>query len=290
MIDNLNIHRNQRTLKSELTFSGIGLHSGKIANVRISPNDPDTGITFIRTDIKKDNEIKALWNNVTSTKLCTTISNKNNVSVSTIEHLMSALSGMHVDNALIYIDNSEVPIMDGSSMPFVELINSVETKDQKVKRKVIKVLKEIKVQKDDSFVQLSPNNQFSINFEIEFDSPFIKKQECKLQLLNGNYVSDVACARTFGFKEDVKELLSYGFAQGGSLDNAVVVGENGIINQEGLRFKDEFVRHKILDSIGDLYLAGCPLEGYFYGKKSGHYLNNELLRKLLSNKENYTLV
>ena len=290
MIANSLTKSKQRTLASDICFSGIGLHKGKKANVTITSDLPNSGITFIRSDLNNNNVVKALWSNVSSSKLCTTITNKDNVSVSTIEHLMSACSGMHIDNARIYIDGPEVPIMDGSSKPFVELIENAKIIEQDSKRKIIKVLKEIEVCKDDSFARLSPNKHFSINFEIEFNSTVINKQTCRLQLLNGNYKSDISSARTFGFEKDVKGLIENGFVLGGSLNNAVVIGESNILNKEGLRFKDEFVRHKILDSIGDLYLAGHPVEGYFYGKKSGHSLNKALLKKLLSNKENYKLI
>jgi len=284
------LEKKQQTIRNEFSFSGVGLHSGKRAKVKIKPGEPDTGISFIRIDFKKNNEIKALWNNVTSTVLSTTVSNEWNISVSTIEHLMSALSGMHIDNALILIDGPEVPIMDGSSKPFVELLEKSKTKIQNAHRKIIKVNKEVKVSKDDSFVKISPHKEFSIDFEIDFNSHLINKQACQLQLINGNYKSDVSAARTFGFEKDVKELRSRGFALGGSLENAVVVGDEYILNREGLRYKDEFVRHKILDSIGDLYLAGCPVQGYFSGKKSGHFLNNQLLRKLMSDQSNFDII
>ena len=277
MIANSHTKSNQRTLLSDICFSGIGLHKGKKANVTITSDSPNTGITFIRSDLKNNNTIKALWKNVSSSTLSTTITNEHNVSVSTIEHLMSALSGMHIDNAKIYIDNPEVPIMDGSSKPFVDLIENAKIKEQNHKRNIIKVLKEVEVSNEDSFARLSPNKHFSVNFEIEFDSPIINKQACSLELLNGNYKCDVSPARTFGFEKDVQGMRKNGFALGGSLDNAVVIGDMNILNKEGLRFKDEFVRHKILDSIGDLYLAGYPIEGYFYGKKSGHTLNKKLL-------------
>ncbi len=284
---------NQQTIKNTIIFSGIGLHSGLKSNVTIVPSKPDTGIKFIRTDIKtKDNinVIEALWSNVSSTNLSTCISNKHQISVSTIEHLMSALSGMHIDNVTIYIDGPEIPIMDGSSKPFVELIENSGIKQQNVKRKIIKVKKSIKVNKDDSYIILEPHYQFSVDFEIEFKSSLVNKQSCQLQLINGNYKSDISSARTFGFEKDVEELRRRGLALGGNLQNAVVVGENKILNEDGLRFKDEFVRHKILDSIGDLYLAGYPVQGYFYAKKSGHFLNNELLKKLLSNQENFEII
>ena len=277
----------QQTLKADINFFGIGLHSGIQANVKITSDLPNSGITFIRTDLNGNNTIKALWSNVSATILSTTISNGKKASVSTIEHLMSALSGMHIDNARVYIDGPEVPIMDGSSKLFVEFIEKAKVQKQNVPRKIIKVKKEIEVKKGDSSVRITPHDQFSIDFEIEFDSQLVNKQSCQLKLMNGNYKSDISSARTFGFEKDVKQLWTNGFALGGSLDNAVVVSKDQILNKGGLRFKDEFVRHKILDSIGDLYLAGGPVQGYFYGKKSGHFLNNQLLIKLLSDPENY---
>tara|TARA_Y100000590_G_scaffold453125_1_gene597573 strand:- start:436 stop:1047 length:612 start_codon:yes stop_codon:yes gene_type:complete len=203
---------------------------------------------------------------------------------------MSALSGLHIDNINIFIDGPEVPIMDGSSLPFVEIFEKIGLVDQNVDRKIILIKKEITVSNNDTFVKILPNKQFSIDFEIDFESHLINKQACQLQLVNGNYKSDISSARTFGFEKDVDYLREKGFALGGSLDNAVVVGANNILNKEGLRFVDEFVRHKILDSIGDLYLAGKPIQGYFYGNKSGHYLNNQLLRKLFSDKTNFEII
>ena len=280
----------QQTIKNELSFSGVGLHSGIISTVIIKPSESGTGINFVRTDIDNNNQIKAIWYNVTSTVLSTTISNKNNVSVSTIEHLMSALFGMHIDNVKILIDGPEIPIMDGSSKPFVELFEQAGIRTQNAHRKIIKVNKEVEVSKDDKFLKISPNTDFSLNFEIDFKSHLVNKQACQLQLINGNYKNDVSYARTFGFEKDVKQLRANGFALGGSLENAVVVGDNNILNKEGLRYKDEFVRHKILDFIGDLYLAGHPVQGYFCGKKSGHYLNNLLLRKFFSDQSNFEIV
>jgi len=180
--------------------------------------------------------------------------------------------------------------MDGSSFPFVELLEKNGVTTQNENRKTIIINKEIKVCNNDSYAKITPNSQFSIDFEIDFESNLINKQACQLQLINGNYKSDISSARTFGFEKDVHFLRENGFALGGSLENAVVVGENKILNKEGLRFEDEFVRHKILDSIGDLYLAGNPIQGYFYGNKSGHYLNNQLLRKIFSDKSNFEII
>ena len=290
MIANSKLSTKQQTLKSDFSISGIGLHTGKKVKITIQPADSNNGIRFIRTDLKSNNIIQALWSNVTSTNLCTTISNKAGASVSTIEHLMSALSGMHIDNVDILINNSEVPIMDGSSLPFVELLETDDLISQECDRKTIIIKKQVEVTNNESYAKIIPNNQFSINFEIDFESHLINKQACQLQLINGNYKSDISSARTFGFEKDVHELRLNGLALGGSLENAVVVGENNILNKEGLRFDDEFVRHKILDSIGDLYLAGNPIQGYFYGSKSGHYLNNQLLRKLFSDSANFEIL
>tara|TARA_B100001123_G_C15244169_1_gene1000243 strand:+ start:589 stop:1461 length:873 start_codon:yes stop_codon:yes gene_type:complete len=290
MIATSKLGQNQQTIRNDISFSGIGLHTGQDSKVIIKSSNINSGVNFFRGDLEGDNKIKGLWRNVTSTTLSTTISNSSKASISTIEHLMSALSGMHIDNVDIYVYGPEIPIMDGSSKPFVELIKKSGIVSQGESRKVIKIIKEVKVSKDDSFVKIFPNNEFSVDFEIEFDSYLINKQAKQLQLINGNYVSDISSARTFGFEKDVKQLRENGLALGGSLDNAVVVGEKSILNKEGLRFKDEFVRHKILDSIGDLYLAGLPVQGYFVGKKSGHYLNVQLLRKLFSDNSNFEVI
>jgi len=290
MIDLSNNINSQQTIAEPISINGIGLHSGLDVSMTLYPAKVDYGIKFIRKDIANNNIIEALWSNVTNTKLSTTISNKSGASVSTIEHLMSALSGLHIDNVKIEIDGPEVPIMDGSSIKFVDLIDQSSIQSLNKKRKILKIKKNIKVETNDSSVELKPNDQFSIDFEIDFPSELISKQSCQLQLVNGNYKTDIASARTFGFERDVDMLRSNGLALGGSLDNAVVVGESKILNSDGLRYKDEFVRHKILDSIGDLYLAGAPIQGYFLGNKSGHHLNNLLLRSLFADINNYEYI
>ena len=290
MIADIRLSSKQQTINSEFSLHGIGLHTGENVTIKIQPAKVNNGIKFIRIDLTKNNIVDALWSNVSSTNLCTTISNNIGVHVSTIEHLMSALSGMHIDNVNILIDKPEVPIMDGSSLPFVEKLENSGILTQEIDRKIILVKKEILVTNIDSFAKIIPNKQFSIDFETEFDSHLINKQSRQLQLVNGNYKSDISSARTFGFEKDVDNLRANGLALGGSLDNAVVVGEKKILNKEGLRFSDEFVRHKILDSIGDLYLAGHPIQGYFSGNKSGHYLNNQLLKKLFSDNSNYQII
>ena len=290
MIDINPNNQNQQTIEESITVKGIGLHSGKQVEIKLEPAEIDHGIKFIRTDKKRDNIIEAIWSNVSETILSTTISNQRGLKISTIEHLMSALSGLHIDNLIIYINSVEVPIMDGSSRPFVDMIENAGIKVQNKKRKLLNVKKSIEVKNNNSSVKIIPNDQFSIDFEIDFPSQIVSKQSCQLQLINGNYKTDISAARTFGFEKDVENLRSNGLALGGSLDNAVVVGENEILNKEGLRYNDEFVRHKILDSIGDLYLAGSPIVGYFYGNKSGHHLNNQLLRKLFSDESNYEYI
>ena len=290
MIDTNHKNNNQQTILNSISVKGIGLHTGNLVQLTLEPAAVDNGIKFIRVDKKNDNVIEAIWSNVSETVLSTTISNSYGVKISTIEHLMSALSGLHIDNLNIYINANEVPIMDGSSKPFVEMIEEIGIKQQSKKRKLLNVKKSIEVSENNTSVKIVPNNQFSIDFEIDFPSKIVSKQSCQLQLINGNYKTDIAAARTFGFEKDVKYLRSNGLALGGSLDNAVVVGENEILNKDGLRYTDEFVRHKILDSIGDLYLAGSPIIGYFYGNKSGHYLNNQLLRKLFSDETNYEYI
>ena len=290
MIDIDPNNQNQQTIEETITVKGIGLHSGKQVEIKLEPAEIDHGIKFIRTDKKRDNIIEAIWSNVSETILNTTISNQRGLKISTIEHLMSALSGLHIDNLVIYINSVEVPIMDGSSRPFVDMIENVGIKVQNKKRKLLNVKKNIEVKNNNSSVKIIPNDQFSIDFEIDFPSQIVSKQSCQLQLINGNYKTDISAARTFGFEKDVANLRSNGLALGGSLDNAVVVGENKILNKEGLRYNDEFVRHKILDSIGDLYLAGSPIIGYFFGNKSGHHLNNQLLRKLFSDESNYEYI
>ena len=290
MIDTNHKNNNQQTISNSISVKGIGLHTGNLVELTLEPAAVDNGIKFIRVDKKNDNVIEAIWSNVSETVLSTTISNSHGLKISTIEHLMSALSGLHIDNLNIYINANEVPIMDGSSKPFVELIEEIGIKHQSKKRKLLNVKKSIEVAENNTSVKIVPNNQFSIDFEIDFPSKIVSKQSCQLQLINGNYKTDIAAARTFGFEKDVNYLRSNGLALGGSLDNAVVVGENEILNKDGLRYTDEFVRHKILDSIGDLYLAGSPIIGYFYGNKSGHYLNNQLLRKLFSDKSNYEYI
>jgi UDP-3-O-[3-hydroxymyristoyl] N-acetylglucosamine deacetylase len=223
-----------------------------------------------------------LWNYVVDTQLCTVIGNADDVRVGTIEHLMAALRGCGVDNVIAEIDGPEVPVMDGSSMPFVKKIDEAGVVAQDIPRRVIKVLKEIVVEQDGKRVTLSPSDEACFSGEIEFNHAGIGHQRYETKLMNGNFRHDIAEARTFGFLHEVEWMRKNGLALGGSLDNAIVLNEQGVMNPEGLRFADEFIRHKILDAIGDLYLAGGPIIGAYDGTKGGHALNNAILRKLFS--------
>ncbi len=283
----------QKTVISNIKISGVGLHSGQNIDLVIKPAPENTGIIFIRSDVHdKNNEIPALWNYVTDTQLCTVIANEDGVSVGTIEHLMSALRGCGVDNAIIALNGAEVPIMDGSSMPFVEAIDRVGLKTQSAPRKIIKVLKEVSVNYDGKRVTLKPANGYIFGGEIEFDHPEIGNQKFETQLLNGNFRHDIAEARTFGFLHEVEWMRSQGLAQGGSLENAIVLDKEAgkVLNEEGLRFSDEFIRHKLLDAIGDLYLAGMPILGAYDGVKAGHAINNEILHALFADKQAYEVI
>lgn len=272
---------------------GVGLHSGQDINLAIKPAKADAGITFVRTDITdKNNEIPALWNQVADTQLCTVIANEDGVSVGTIEHLMSALRGCGVDNAIIELNGAEVPIMDGSAMPFVKVIDATGLEVQSAPRKIIKILKEVSVAYDGKRVTLKPANGYIFGGEIEFDHPEIGNQRFETQLVNGNFSHDIAEARTFGFLHEVEWMRSQGLAQGGSLDNAIVLDKEAgkILNEEGLRFSDEFIRHKLLDAIGDLYLAGMPILGAYDSVKAGHAINNEILHALFADQDAYEVV
>ena len=292
MPDTLNISNLgfQRTLKKEVFCEGIGLHSGKKTKIQILPADVNTGITFIREDLTKNQKIDALYKNVIDTKLGTTLANKAGYKVHTIEHLMSTFMGLKIDNAKIILSGSEIPIMDGSARVFLDLINAVGIKEQYAKKKVIKILKEVTFSQNNSSITIYPSDNFSIDYMIDFDDPVIGIQRQKITLLANNYDKEIGSARTFGMLNEVEYMHKNGLALGGSINNAIVVDNGKILNPDGLRFKDEFVRHKILDSIGDLYLAGAPIQGYFYGNKSGHHLNNLLLRSLFADKDNYEYI
>ena len=276
-------HDAQRTLKTDIGCTGIGLHSGSKVSLTLHPADINTGVRFLRTDAPAGTgEIAAHWDKVTDTRLCTQITNEHGVSVGTVEHLMSALRGCDIDNVLVELNGPEVPIMDGSAEPFVFLIDCAGTVAQPASRHAIRVLRPIEVTDGDRSARLSPGPGSSFSFMIDFPSAAISRQEGRIQLINGAFRHDLARARTFGFANEVERLRASGLARGGSLENAIVVRDDRVLNEGGLRFSDEFVRHKMLDAVGDLYLAGAPIIGHYHGEKAGHALNNSLLRALLS--------
>lgn len=273
----------QRTLKSPVQCSGVALHKGVRVDMTLQPVDVNTGIIFIRTDVA-DNRgvIPATWEHVLDMPLCTMIANGHGVSVSTIEHLMAAFRGCGIDNAIVELHGPELPAMDGSAAPFVEMIEAAGTMPQAAAKRAIRVLKPIEVGDSTRGVSLTPGRGASFSFEIDFPSRAVRHQEGFIRLANGAFKADLAPARTFGFLAEVEHLRAHGLARGGSLDNAIVVDDDCILNEGGLRYEDEFVRHKLLDSVGDLYLAGAPIIGHFHGRRSGHTLNHMLLRALFA--------
>lgn len=280
----------QHTLRNSINCTGVGLHTGLKMNMRLVPAAADHGIRFRRVDVRdRDNEIAARYDRVTDCLLSTSIGNEAGVKVATIEHLMAALAGTEIDNVLVELDGPEVPIMDGSSQPFVFLIECAGRQEQAARRKRVRVLKTIEVRDGDSACSLSPSRGFSVGFEIDFESPAVTLRDGFFDLSNGAFKREIARARTFGFERDIRKLWELGLARGGSLENAVVVGANHeLMNDDGLRYADEFVRHKVLDAVGDLYLAGAPLLAHFQGERSGHALNNALLRALFADPTAWT--
>ena len=275
----------QRTLSSKINASGVGLHTGKKVSLTLKPAEADAGITFKRTDIKSK-PIKASFDNVNDTRLQTSLSN-NEVRISTVEHLLSALAGLGIDNALIELDGPEVPIMDGSARPFVFMIQSAGIKEQDAPKKFIKVTKPIEVRQNEKWARIEPFDGFKVAFTIDFNHPAFdnSSQSSEIDFSSVSYLSQVSRARTFGFVRDIENLRKNNLALGGSVNNAVVIDDYRVVNDEGVRFQDEFVKHKILDAIGDLYLLGHGLIGSFSAYKSGHHLNNLLLRELDNNQE-----
>jgi len=281
----------QKTLKTRINCRGVGLHSGRHVNMVLGPAAIDSGISFRRTDAAGGNvTIAARWDRVVDTRLCTVIGDESGITVGTVEHLMAAFAGLGVDNALIELDGPEVPIMDGSAEAFVFLIECAGLAEQSAPTKRIKILKRIAVGDDQAGAALTPSPNTVLDFALDFANPAIGRQERTVRLVNGTFRHELARARTFGLAEEVEHLRKAGLIRGGSLDNAIVVGPDRVLNREGLRFGDEFVRHKLLDALGDLYLAGAPIEGRFSGTRSGHALNNQLLRALFADTDAWTLV
>jgi UDP-3-O-[3-hydroxymyristoyl] N-acetylglucosamine deacetylase len=279
----------QHTIKNSISCSGVGLHSGASISLTLKPAEANTGIVFVRTDLRASSEecrVPARWDMVSDTTMCTTLSNEAGVKVATVEHLMAALAGCGVDNLLVELDGPEVPIMDGSAAPFVFLVECAGLRPQDAARRAIRVLKQVEVWGEDNRIALLPSDGFSVSFEIDFETAAIENNDGFFDLHNGGFKREICRARTFGFESDVQRLMDLGLARGGSLDNAVVIGNNDeILNEGGLRYGDEFVRHKVLDCVGDLYLSGGPMLCHMVGFRSGHTLNNQLLRKLFADKD-----
>ena len=281
---------NQKTLKKPASFTGIGLHTGKTVNLTINPSDADTGIIFKRVDLKENNLVNPNFNNVTNTSLNTTISNHFNIKISTIEHLMGALFGLGVDNALIEINSEEVPILDGSAKDFIKEILSSGLTVLNKPIKIIKINKKIKIQEDQKSISIEPSKlSLDIDFELKYENKIIGNQRNKINVYEDDLI-DIFNSRTFCLYEDIEIIKKKGLAKGGSLDNAIVVKEDKVLNQEGLRNPKEFVNHKILDCIGDLYTCGYRMIGSVLCSQGGHHLTNQLLRKVFSDNLNFSII
>jgi UDP-3-O-[3-hydroxymyristoyl] N-acetylglucosamine deacetylase len=282
--------RLQRTLRNPIGCVGTGLHTGAKVSVTLHPAPPDTGIRFRRYDLPGTGMIAAAHDRVCDTTMCTMLGGADGATVGTVEHLMAALAGCEIDNALIEVGGPEIPIMDGSAGPFVFLIECAGVVEQDRPRRFIEILRPVVVEAAGRSARLEPGDGFAIDCTIRFDHPVIDSQDLQLIFAPDAFKVEIAQARTFGFAERVEELWSRGLALGGSLKNAVVVSRDRVLNEEGLRFPDEFVRHKVLDSIGDLYLAGAPLIGRFVGRCAGHALHNKLLRALFADPASWRFV
>lgn len=281
----------QRTLKNSIKATGIGLHTGQKVYLTLKPAPVDSGIVFRRIDLDPVVEIRAYAKNVVDTVLSTNLG-KDGVRVATVEHLMSALAGLGIDNAIVELSAEEVPIMDGSAAPFVFLVQSAGIAEQEAPKQFIRIKKEVTVESEGKSATFRPFDGFKVGFQIEFEHPAFegRNKEATLDFSSTSFVKEVSRARTFGFMRDFEYLRSQNLALGGSLENAIVVDDYRILNDDGLRYDDEFVKHKVLDAVGDLYLLGKSLIGEFFGYKSGHYLNNMLLRKLLETEGAWEIV
>lgn len=281
----------QHTVARSISCSGIGLHSGRDVSLTLCPAPENTGIVFVREDISgQPSAIAARYDHVCGTTLGTTLRNEAGVEVATVEHLMAALAGMGIDNVIVRLDAPEVPIMDGSSAPFVFLIECAGVREQSASRPYLRVRKPVEVRDGDAWLRIQPSDGFSVSLEIDFNNPLVSRQTATFDFSESSFKNTVSRARSFCFAEDVERMQKQGLAQGGSLDNAIVVDQDRVMNRNGLRYRDEFVRHKVLDCVGDLYLAGAALLGNVSGSRSGHGLNNRLLRTLLADESAWELV
>ncbi len=281
----------QRTLKNSIKATGVGLHTGEKVYLTLKPAPVDSGIVFRRVDLDPAVEIRAWAENVGDTTLSTNLVN-GDVRVATVEHLLSAMAGLGIDNAYVELSSEEVPIMDGSAAPFVFLLQSAGIREQEKAKQFIRIKRKVLIEQNGKWASFEPFDGFKVSFTIEFDHPVFRdrNKECSLDFSSTSFVKEVSRARTFGFMRDIEHLREQNLALGGSMDNAIVVDDYRVLNEDGLRYDDEFVKHKVLDAVGDLYLLGKSLIGEFKGFKSGHYLNNLLLRELLSNKDAWEVV
>jgi len=280
----------QHTIKRPVSFAGVGLHSGKVVTLSILPGEENSGIRFVRSDLPQAQPTPAFMDRIVDTRLATTIATENEAMISTTEHLLAALFGMGIDNAVVELDGAEVPIMDGSAGPFVQVLKRVGRRRQSACKWMLKVNREISYVEGDSFVKILPYDGFKVTCEIEFNHHLIKKQVFSSELTQEKFAKEVASARTFGFLDQVEKLRQSGLALGGSLENAVVIADDGVVNAEGLRFADEFARHKALDVIGDLALLGFPMLGHVVTRKSGHGQHFSLMKQLAAQPERWDLV
>lgn len=280
--------RFQRTIKKAINCEGIGLHSGKPATMTIKPAPEDTGIVFIRTDLQ-GREVAAAARNIGATSYATTIT-ENGATVQTVEHLLSAFAGFHIDNVFVEIDGDEVPIMDGSARPFMRLFADAGIENQDRIQPMLKILRPVFVRDGNKQIAIWPADSTSISYFIDFNHPMLRQQSMQYAASEESYLREIAAARTFGFMSDVKALQANGLAKGASMDNAVALGDESVLNKEGLRYKDEFVRHKILDLIGDFALVGMPVIGHIVAHKSGHALNAQMVGKLLNNPQDWIMI
>lgn len=281
----------QRTLKNTIRATGVGLHTGNKVYLTLRPAPIDTGIVFRRVDFEDAVDVRACPQNVTDTRFSTTIE-KDGVRISTVEHLMSAFAGLGIDNAIVELTEAEVPIMDGSAGPFVFLLQSAGIEEQPAPKRFLRIRKRVCVEDENKWAAFEPFDGFKVSFTIDFEHPAFENsgKAASIDFSTTSFVKEVSRARTFGFMSDLETMQKNGFARGGGFDNAIVMDDYRVLNEDGLRYEDEFVKHKILDAIGDLYLLGHPLLGEFSAYRSGHHLNNRLLRVLLQDQEAWELV
>ncbi|KFZ31240.1 UDP-3-O-[3-hydroxymyristoyl] N-acetylglucosamine deacetylase [Pseudidiomarina salinarum] len=282
----------QRTIKQPIATTGVGLHKGNKVQLTLRPAPVNSGLVFRRVDLSPAVDIPASAELVKDTRMCTCLINEDNVRISTVEHLLAALAAMGIDNLIIEVDSHEIPIMDGSSHPFIYLLQSAGIREQQAAKKFIRIKQPVRVEEDDKWAELLPHHGFRIDFAIDFDHPAIAdtKQVTSMDFSSRNFIKQISRARTFGFMKDIESLRANNLALGGSFDNAVVLDEFRILNSDGLRYDDEFVKHKMLDAVGDLYMCGHAILGHLRAFKSGHALNNQLLRAVLQNQEAWEFV